>query len=57
MDNTFYHENNLSGLKRQDFQKSINGKETDLFIISNDNGAEIAVTNYGGGPLSTLGYV
>ena len=48
MNNTFYREDNLSGLKRADFQKTIQGKETDLFILSNDNGAEVAVTNYGG---------
>ena len=54
MDNTFYYENNLSGLKRSDFQKSINGKNTDLFILRNDNGAEIAVTNYGGAILTIM---
>lgn len=54
MNNTFYHENNLSGLKRADFQKTINGKETDLFILSNDNNAEIAVTNYGGAILTIM---
>lgn len=45
MNNTFYYENNLCGLKRADFQKNIGGKETDLFILRNDNGAEMAVTN------------
>lgn len=54
MDNTFYNENNLSGLKRADFKKTIDGKETDLFILSNDNGAEIAVTNYGGAILAIM---
>ena len=39
MNNTFYYENNLCGLKRTDFQKNIGGKETDLFILTNDNGA------------------
>ena len=34
MNNTFYKENNLSGLKRADFQKIVDGKETDLFILS-----------------------
>ena len=48
MNNTFYYENNLCGLKRTDFQKNIGGKETDLFILTNDNGAEMAITNYGG---------
>lgn len=54
MNNTFYKENNLSGLKRADFQKTINGKETDLFILSNDNGAETAITNYGGAIISVM---
>lgn len=54
MNYTFYDENNLSGLKRSDFQKVINGKETDLFILKNDNGAEIAVTNYGGAILTIM---
>lgn len=38
----------LCGLKRQDFQTTINGKNTDLFILRNSNGCEVAVTNYGG---------
>lgn len=54
MNNTFYKENNLSGLKRADFQKTIGGKETDLFILSNENGAEVAVTNYGGAIISIM---
>ncbi|MBR2863862.1 MAG: galactose-1-epimerase, partial [Bacteroidaceae bacterium] len=38
----------LCGLKRENFQKVINGKETDLYFLTNSNGMEIAVTNYGG---------
>ena len=38
----------LSGLKREDFQKEINGKATDLFFLTNSNGVEVAITNYGG---------
>lgn len=53
MNNTFYYENNLCGLKRTDFQKNIGGKETDLFILTNDNGAEMAITNYGGAILAS----
>lgn len=37
-----------SGLKREDFQALIDGKETDLFFLTNSNGLEIAITNYGG---------
>ena len=36
-----------TGLKREDFQKLIDGETTDLFILSNRNGLEMAVTNYG----------
>lgn len=54
MNNTFYYENNLCGLKRTDFQKNIGGKETDLFILTNDNGAEMAITNYGGAILAIM---
>jgi aldose 1-epimerase len=45
---------NLCGLKKADFQKVIDGKETDLFILRNDNGAEMAVTNYGGAVLAIM---
>lgn len=54
MDNTFYNENNLSGLKKSDFQKTIDGKNTDLYILTNDNGAEITITNYGGAILAIM---
>lgn len=37
---------NLSGLRRKDFQTTIDGKETDLFFLRNGQ-MEIAVTNYG----------
>ena len=47
MNNTFPTEGNLSGLSRKDFQKEINNKETDLFILKNKKGMEGAVTNYG----------
>lgn len=50
----FYVENNLSGLKRQDFQKTVQGKQTDLFILKNKRGAEIAITNYAGALLSVM---
>ena len=38
----------ISGLKKSDFQKQIQGKETDLFFLHNANGMEVAITNYGG---------
>ena len=38
----------LCGLKAADFQKEIGGKKTDLYILRNANGCELAITNYGG---------
>ena len=54
MNNTFPTEENLSGLSRKDFQKEINNKETDLFILKNKKGMEVAVTNYGCAILSIM---
>lgn len=39
---------NLPGLNPKDFQTEIDGKMTDLYILKNKNGYEVAVTNYGG---------
>ena len=39
---------NLCGLNRKDFQTTVNGKKTDLYILKNRKGYEVAVTNYGG---------
>ena len=47
MINTAMTESNLSGLNRKDFQQDINGKKTDLFILRNKAGMEVATTNYG----------
>jgi len=38
---------NLSGLKSVDFQKIVDEKSVDLFILTNQNGLEMSVTNYG----------
>ena len=38
----------VSGLRREDFQKVVDGKQVDLFFLRNENGCEVAVTNYGG---------
>ena len=40
--------NNLCGLNRKDFQTTINGKKTYLYILKNRKGYEVAVSNYGG---------
>lgn len=39
---------NLCGLNRKDFQTTVNGKKTDLYILRNRKGYEVAITNYGG---------
>ncbi|MBR4389331.1 MAG: galactose mutarotase [Prevotella sp.] len=39
---------NLSGLRRENFQTTINGKQTDLYFLRNNAGSEVAITNYGG---------
>lgn len=38
----------VCGLKKEDFQTTIDGKRTDLYILKNAKGNEIAFTNYGG---------
>ncbi|MDO4819833.1 MAG: aldose epimerase family protein [Prevotella sp.] len=38
----------ICGLKREDFQTTVNGKKTDLFVLTNKKGHEVAFTNYGG---------
>ena len=44
----FFVKDNLAGLKREDFQATVEGKKTDLYILRNKKGAEIAVTNFAG---------
>ena len=39
---------NICGLKRADFQAIVNGKDTDLFFLQNNQGNVVAITNYGG---------
>ncbi len=44
----------LSGLSRSDFQSVVNGDSTDLYVLKNANGAEVAITNYGGRIVSVM---
>ena len=37
----------LERLNKKDFQKTVDGKEIDLFLLSNTNGVEISVINFG----------
>jgi aldose 1-epimerase len=39
---------------RKDFQQTIDGKQTDLFVLKNANGMTAAITNYGGRLASLL---
>ncbi len=45
---------NLSGLDRKAFQTEIQNKKTDLFILKNAKGMEVAATNYGCALLSIM---
>ena len=38
----------ISGLKRDSFQAVVQGKQTDLYTLTNSNGIEVSITNYGG---------
>jgi aldose 1-epimerase len=41
-------EQNVCGLERKNFQATVQGKQTDLYILKNAKGHEVAITNYGG---------
>jgi len=45
---------NCCGLKATDFQATIDGKQTDLFILRNALGNEVAITNYGGAVVAIM---
>jgi aldose 1-epimerase len=45
---------NKPGLMKAAFETEINGKNTSLWTLTNKNGAEMAVTNYGGKVVSLL---
>ncbi len=45
---------NLSGLKREDFQATVQGKQTDLYTLRNENGMQVDFTNYGGALVSIM---
>ncbi len=45
---------NLSGLKREDFQATVQGKKTDLYTLRNENGMQVDFTNYGGALVSIM---
>lgn len=47
MEKFMFPNDNKAGLRREDFQKEINGKKTDLFLLTNKRGSELLVTNFG----------
>ena len=44
----------LSGLKASDFVSEVNGKQTALYVLKNQKGAEACVTNFGGRLVSVM---
>lgn len=45
---------NLCGLNPEDFRTVIDGKQTDLYILKNKQGNEVAISNYGGAIVSIM---
>ena len=50
----FVVETTKSGLVKSDFQTVIDGDSTNLYILNNENGIEVAITNYGGRIVSVM---
>lgn len=44
----------LSGLQREHFQTNIDGNKTDLYVLTNHNGMEVCITNFGGRVVSIV---
>ena len=44
----------LSELKKSDFQSVVNGDSTNLYVLTNANGVEVTLTNYGGRIVSVM---
>lgn len=47
-------EKTKSGLLRSDFQMEVDGKTTDLYVLTNANGLEMCVTNFGAKVVSLM---
>lgn len=47
-------ETTLSGLLKSNFQREIDGKKTDLFVLKNKNNMEVCITNFGGRVVSIV---
>lgn len=44
----------LSGLDKKNFETEVNGKKTDLYTLTNANGMEVCITNFGGRIVSIM---
>ncbi|MBO4871100.1 MAG: galactose mutarotase [Muribaculaceae bacterium] len=44
----------ISGLQPEAFQSTVDGKATHLFVLTNDNGMEACITNFGGRVVSLM---
>lgn len=44
----------LSGLDKKNFETEVNGKKTDLYTLTNANGMEVCITNFGGRIVSVM---
>ncbi len=47
-------QNNKAGLSKAAFVKTVDGKQTSLWTLTNKNGMELSVTNYGGKVVSLM---
>ena len=45
---------NICGMRRKDFRTTVDGKQTDLYILRNSKGYEVAITNYGGAVVAIM---
>ncbi|MBN1769431.1 MAG: galactose mutarotase [Prolixibacteraceae bacterium] len=45
---------NKIGIKQEDFEREVDGKQVSLFVLENLNGAELTVTNFGAKVVSIL---
>ena len=44
----------LSGLKKSNFETEVDGKQTQLFVLTNTTGMEVCISNYGGRIVSVM---
>ena len=44
----------VSGLDKKNFETEVNGKKTDLYVLTNASGMEVCITNFGGRIVSVM---